>query len=238
MISFSDQYSDKIIRYDWGANLMEWIHVKWLPNWNEVGVWLAHDPRQWGGGRCVYWTVLGIIRALVDYMAAIIFSRWEPIEPCNCYPNWSDQGVTIFSTMSALAQRPHAPTSHRVFRRSWWHRQIWLKLLCEVTEMGITKYAAGDGYLPLRQQVSLQFQQRDQITLDPFTEITITPGADYWFICSIQAVPFIQAMKSLFLTQVTQVMILRYGLQAVCSCTYCFRCPEFKVDWDKGCSAY
>ena len=39
----------------------------------------------------------------------------------------------------------------------------------------------------LREQLALQFQQRDQLQLDPVTQITITPGATIAIFCAIQA---------------------------------------------------
>ena len=53
--------------------------------------------------------------------------------------------------------------------------------------MGFNQYAAGDGWLALREQVAHLFQQRDGITLDPIHEITITPGATIGLYASIQA---------------------------------------------------
>lgn len=127
-----------------------------------------------------------------------------------------DQGVTIFNTMSALAQRLNALNLSQGFPDFAAPPDL-IEALCEATRNGHNQYAAGDGYLPLRQQVALQFQQRDQITLDPFTEISITLAQPLPYLPRFKP-PFIRAMKSLFLTQVTTVMILRYGLQAVFLC--------------------
>ena len=55
----------------------------------------------------------------------------------------------------------------------------------------------GDGILALREQLALQFQQRDQLQLDPVTQITITPGATIAIFCAIQAC-INTGMKSLF----------------------------------------
>ena len=122
-----------------------------------------------------------------------------------------DQGVTIFSTMSALAQRLNALNLSQGFPDFAAPPDL-IEALCEATRNGHNQYAAGDGYLPLRQQVALQFQQRDQITLDPLPLAQPLPYLPRF------KPPFIRAMKSLFLTQVTTVMILRYGLQAVFLC--------------------
>ena len=142
-----------------------------------------------------------------------------------------DQGVTIFSTMSALAQRLNALNLSQGFPDFAAPPDL-IEALCEATRNGHNQYAAGDGYLPLRQQVALQFQQRDQITLDPFTEITITPGATIGLFAAIQAT--IHAGDEVIIfdpsydsydpaVRVAGGVPVHIALDA----------PEFKVDWDK-----
>ncbi len=142
-----------------------------------------------------------------------------------------DQGVTIFSTMSALAQRLNALNLSQGFPDFAAPPDL-IEALCEATRNGHNQYAAGDGYLPLRQQVSLQFQQRDQITLDPFTEITITPGATIGLFAAIQATIHPSDEVIIFdpsydsydpAVRVAGGVPIHIALDA----------PEFKVDWDK-----
>ncbi|WP_336153145.1 methionine aminotransferase [Acinetobacter ursingii] len=142
-----------------------------------------------------------------------------------------DQGVTIFSTMSALAQRLNALNLSQGFPDFAAPPDL-IEALCEATRNGHNQYAAGDGYLPLRQQVALQFQQRDQITLDPFTEITITPGATIGLFTAIQATIHPSDEVIIFdpsydsydpAVRVAGGVPIHIALDA----------PEFKVDWDK-----
>lgn len=142
-----------------------------------------------------------------------------------------DQGVTIFSTMSALAQRLNALNLSQGFPDFAAPPDL-IEALCEATRNGHNQYAAGDGYLPLRQQVALQFQQRDQITLDPFTEITITPGATIALFAAIQATIHPGDEVIIFdpsydsydpAVRVAGGVPVHIALDA----------PEFKVDWDK-----
>lgn len=142
-----------------------------------------------------------------------------------------DQGVTIFSTMSALAQRLNALNLSQGFPDFAAPPDL-SEALCEATRNGHNQYAAGDGYLPLRQQVALQFQQRDQITLDPFTEITITPGATIALFAAIQATIHPGDEVIIFdpsydsydpAVRVAGGVPVHIALDA----------PEFKVDWDK-----
>lgn len=62
-----------------------------------------------------------------------------------------------------------------------------LEALSQATLAGHNQYPPGDGILALREQLALQFQQRDQLQLDPVTQITITPGATIAIFCAIQA---------------------------------------------------
>lgn len=96
------------------------------------------------------------------------------------------QGVTIFSVMSALAQRLNALNLSQGFPDFAAPPEL-LKALSEATQAGYNQYAPGDGLLALQEQVATQFLKRDQIQLDPVTEITITPGATIGIFATIQA---------------------------------------------------
>ncbi|PVZ82092.1 aminotransferase [Serratia sp. S1B] len=96
------------------------------------------------------------------------------------------QGVTIFSQMSALAQRLNALNLSQGFP-DFAAPEALLDCLVDATRQGFNQYAAGDGWLPLREQVVQQFVQRDQLQLDITQEITITSGATIALYCAIQA---------------------------------------------------
>lgn len=97
------------------------------------------------------------------------------------------QGVTIFSVMSALAQRLNALNLSQGFP-DFPAPPALLDALSQATQDGFNQYAPGDGLLALREQLVNLFQQRDQISLDPMTDITITPGATIGIFSAIQAV--------------------------------------------------
>ncbi|OTG85047.1 methionine aminotransferase [Acinetobacter sp. ANC 4648] len=96
------------------------------------------------------------------------------------------QGVTIFSIMTAMAQRLNALNLAQGFP-DFAAPPALLDALSKATLEGYNQYASGDGLLTLREQVANLFLQRDQLTLDPITEITITPGATIGIFCVIQA---------------------------------------------------
>ena len=96
------------------------------------------------------------------------------------------QGVTIFSTMTAMAQRLGALNLSQGFP-DFPAPPALLEALSQATLAGHNQYPPGDGILALREQLTLQFQQRDPLQLDPVTQITITPGATIAIFCAIQA---------------------------------------------------
>jgi len=97
------------------------------------------------------------------------------------------QGVTIFSVMSAMAQRLNALNLSQGFP-DFPAPPALLDALNQAAQDGFNQYAPGDGLLNLREQLSQLFLQRDQLTLDPITEITITPGATIGLFSAIQAI--------------------------------------------------
>ena len=97
-----------------------------------------------------------------------------------------NQGVTIFSIMSQLAQELGALNLSQGFP-DFSPPQALLESLSQATLHGSNQYAAGDGLLALREQVAKLFLSRDQVVLNPLTEITITPGATIGIFSAIQA---------------------------------------------------
>ena len=97
------------------------------------------------------------------------------------------QGVTIFSIMTAMAQRLNALNLAQGFP-DFPAPPALLEALQQATRDGFNQYAAGDGLLALREQLATLFLHRDQLKLDPVTEITITPGATIAIFTIIQAI--------------------------------------------------
>lgn len=95
-------------------------------------------------------------------------------------------GVTIFSTMSALAQKLGAINLSQGFPDFPAPPQL-IEALSRAAENGFNQYAPGDGLPVLRGLVADLYQHRDRLILDPVDEITITPGATIAIFCAIQA---------------------------------------------------
>lgn len=97
------------------------------------------------------------------------------------------QPVTIFSRMSAMAQRLNALNLSQGFP-DFPAPEALLDALSQATQAGHNQYPPGDGVLALREQLAQQFLQRDQLHIDPVTEICVTAGATIALFCAIQAI--------------------------------------------------
>ena len=145
------------------------------------------------------------------------------------------QGVTIFSIMTAMAQRLNALNLSQGFP-DFNAPPALLKALSQATLDGFNQYAAGDGLLQLRQQLAQLFHKRDQLQLDPVTEITITPGATIGIFSVIQAIinpdDEVIIFDPSYDSYAPSVQLV--GGKAV---HIPLHAPEFSVDWDQVKSA-
>lgn len=96
------------------------------------------------------------------------------------------QGVTIFSVMTALAQRLNALNLSQGFP-DFPAPEALLQALAKATLDGNNQYPPGDGVLALRQELAKVFLQRDGLNIDISSEMTITPGGTIGIFCAIQA---------------------------------------------------
>lgn len=142
-----------------------------------------------------------------------------------------NQGVTIFSIMSQLAQELGALNLSQGFP-DFSPPQALLESLSQATLHGSNQYAAGDGLLALREQVAKLFLSRDQVVLNPLTEMTITPGATIGIFSAIQALVHqgdeVIIFDPSYDSYTPSVQLV--GAKAV---HIALKHPEFAVDWQQ-----
>ncbi|WP_089606542.1 methionine aminotransferase [Acinetobacter piscicola] len=145
------------------------------------------------------------------------------------------QGVTIFSTMTAMAQRLSALNLSQGFPDFPAPPDL-LKALSDATLAGYNQYAAGDGLVPLREQLAQLFLNRDQLKLDPITEITITAGATIAIFSAIQAMVHAGDEVIIFDPSYDSYApsVQLVGAKAI---HIPLNAPEFCVDWNQVKSA-
>ncbi|WP_434278613.1 methionine aminotransferase [Acinetobacter sp. CE-15] len=145
------------------------------------------------------------------------------------------QGVTIFSIMTAMAHRLNALNLSQGFP-DFDAPPALLQALSQATLDGFNQYAAGDGLLALREQLAQLFLKRDQLQLDPITEITITPGATIGIFSVIQTI----------IHQDDEVIIFDPSYDSYAPSVQLvggkaihipLNAPEFSVDWNQVKSA-
>lgn len=145
------------------------------------------------------------------------------------------QGVTIFSIMTAMAQRLNALNLSQGFPDFPAPPDL-LQALSEATLAGYNQYAAGDGLIPLREQLAQLFLNRDQLKLDPITEITITAGATIAIFSAIQAIVHADDEVIIFDPSYDSYApsLQLVGAKAI---HIPLNAPEFCVDWNQVKSA-
>ena len=142
-----------------------------------------------------------------------------------------DLGVTIFSTMSALAQQLGALNLSQGFPDFPAPPDL-IEALGRASTSGFNQYAPGDGLPLLRALVADLYLQRDQLSLDPAQEITITPGATIAIFCAIQAV--VRADEEVIIFDPSYdsyaPSVALVGGKAV---HLALHAPDFSVDWNQ-----
>jgi len=141
------------------------------------------------------------------------------------------QGITIFSIMSAMAQRLNALNLSQGFPDFPAPPDL-IHALSQATLNGYNQYAAGDGLLSLREQLAQLVLQRDQLQLDPITEITITPGATIGIFSTIQAIVHADDEVIIFDPSYDSYApsVQLVGAKAI---HIPLNAPEFSVDWNQ-----
>lgn len=93
-------------------------------------------------------------------------------------PKFPSTGTTIFTVMSALAQEHAAINLSQGFPDFPIDPKLGA-LVAEAINQGYNQYAPMTGLPALRQVLAAKIARFQQVTVDPDTEITITPGATY-----------------------------------------------------------
>ena len=98
-----------------------------------------------------------------------------------------ETGTTIFTVMSALATQYNAVNLGQGFPDFPMSDEL-TQLVNQAMREGYNQYAPMQGWMPLREVLATKIQSLYNTTLDPSTEITITPGGTYAIYCSLTAI--------------------------------------------------
>jgi methionine transaminase len=95
-------------------------------------------------------------------------------------------GTTIFTVMSSLAATHEAVNLGQGFPDFPMHEEL-IDQVHEAMQSGFNQYVHMNGYIPLRQALAEKVQALYHASLDPETQITVTPGGTYAIYTALTA---------------------------------------------------
>ena len=98
-----------------------------------------------------------------------------------------ETGTTIFTVMSALATEYNAVNLGQGFPDYPMPEEL-VSLVAHAMKKGFNQYAPMQGHLPLREAIAEKIEFLYNTSVDPLTEITITPGGTYAIFSALTAI--------------------------------------------------
>lgn len=140
-------------------------------------------------------------------------------------------GTTIFTTMSALAQKHNAINLSQGFPDFMPDEKL-LSIAQKYIQSPYQQYAPMPGATELRETISQIIQTCHQRKINPDTEITITAGATQAIFTAIAS--FVEKDDEVIVFEpaydcYVPAILLNGGIPIFCELKY----PEFKIDWDE-----
>src|SRR5689334_5325336 len=89
-----------------------------------------------------------------------------------------DVGTTIFTVMSSLATKHNAINLGQGFPDFPMNQEL-IGLVNEAMEKDFNQYVPMQGYMPLRESIAEKVEYLYNATINPDTQVTITPGGTY-----------------------------------------------------------
>ncbi len=143
----------------------------------------------------------------------------------------SNTGTSIFAVMSGLASQYNAINLSQGFPDFPIDEQL-SDLLGRAAKEGHNQYAPMPGLPILRQSIANDFKDRYGVTIDPDTEITVTPGATYAIYTAFTAI-LQPGDEVIVLEPAYDSYIPNIETNGATAVTIALSAPEFKVDWNK-----
>ena len=143
----------------------------------------------------------------------------------------SAQGTTIFTVMSAMANRHGAINLSQGFPDFNIDDRL-AKLLYEAADNGFNQYAPMAGLPELRQAISKSIKKRLAVDVNPDTEITVTPGATYAIYAAFTAI--LEAGDEVIIFEPAyDSYIPNIEMNGANAIPVQLTAPDFSVDWNK-----
>lgn len=143
----------------------------------------------------------------------------------------SAEGTTIFTVMSALAQKHKAINLSQGFPDFPIDEKLG-QLVFEAVNSGFNQYSPMPGLPLLREAIAGDFKSRYNVEINPDTEITVTPGATYAiytaFTSILQAGDEVIVLEPAYDSYIPNIET--NGAKAI---VVSLMAPSFTVDWNK-----
>jgi methionine aminotransferase len=140
-------------------------------------------------------------------------------------------GTTIFTVMSALAQQHNAINLSQGFPDFHIDERLAHALGAAANE-GYNQYAPMAGLPALRQAIAANFARRYGLTIDPDTEITVTPGATYGIYTAFTAI-LQPGDEVIVLEPAYDSYLPNIEMNGAIPVPVTLLAPSFSVDWQR-----
>ena len=142
-----------------------------------------------------------------------------------------DVGTTIFTVMSGLANEYKAINLGQGFPDYEMSEELMNKVN-EVMHKGYNQYVPMQGYMPLRESIAEKVESLYGATINPDTEITITPGGTYAIYTALTAA--LQPGDEVIVFQPGyDSYIPNVEINGAIPVLIDLKFPEYKIDWNE-----
>ncbi len=143
----------------------------------------------------------------------------------------SATGTTIFTVMSAMAQRHDAINLSQGFPDFDVDEKLG-QFLHEAVARGYNQYAPMAGLPELRQAIAADFRKRHGVVIDADSEITVTPGATYAIYAAFTAI-LQPGDEVIILEPAYDSYLPNIEMNGARVVPVQLTAPDFSVDWNK-----
>jgi methionine aminotransferase len=140
-------------------------------------------------------------------------------------------GTSIFTVMSAMASQHNAINLGQGYPDFQMNEEL-MALVNEAMEQGFNQYVPMQGYLPLREAIAGKVFSLYNNSVDPVSQITVTPGGTYAIYTSLTTV--LQPGDEVIIFEPAyDSYIPNVEINGAIPVLISLRFPEYKINWEE-----
>ena len=140
-------------------------------------------------------------------------------------------GTSIFTVMSAMASQHNAINLGQGYPDFQMNEEL-MALVNDAMEKGFNQYVPMQGYMPLRESIAEKVFSLYNNSVDPVSQITITPGGTYAIYTSLTTV--LQPGDEVIIFEPAyDSYIPNVEINGAMPVLISLRFPEYKINWDE-----